>query len=243
MSEWIVRVLPLPMEDGWRAAPGEAGAPATTVLARFRIHIPAPTNRPAGVMHGPRQVAIDVGPVRILAIDTVNPYGGVGGSLDSDQGAWLIRCLDQADGRIVIIVTHHGPRTLTSVSGPEGAAPRILGPEVASILLAHDAVIAWICNTTHERGGRRHGVGQHGFWELPGATTGMGAPLAGGLAVCRTEEDGCRGLLLRRALAGESGPQWRLDGRSFTIRSPVRHLPSALDAPDGHRAPQSSALR
>ena len=174
MSEWIVRVLPLPVRDPFPLVDSHSAE-----LARFRIRIIAPGDRPRGALHGPRQFSVDVGPVRILALDTVNPHGGVGGSLDSDQCAWLVRELDRSRDRYVILATHHGPRTLTSDARAEGAPARVLGGEVVSLLLVHDAVVAWMAGTTHERAGRRHGTGPHGFWELPGATSGMGAPLSG----------------------------------------------------------------
>jgi hypothetical protein len=213
VNEWIVRVLPLPLR-----APVLQDGPNTD-LARFRIRIVAPADRPAGVIHRDRQAAMDIGPVRILALDTVNPHGGVGGSLDSDQCAWLVRELDRARDRYVVLATHHGPRTLTSDARPPSAAPRVLGREILSILTVHDSVVAWICGTTHERSGVRHGAAPHGFWELPGSATGTGAPLAGGLALSAHREPHGRRIVMSGALAGESGPRWSLRDPLFTNRS------------------------
>ena len=91
VNEWIVRVMPLPMRD-----PFPAVDPLNIELARFRIRIIAPQDRPGLHAHGPRTAAWDVGAVRMLALDSANPFGGVGGSLDSDQCAWLVRELGAA---------------------------------------------------------------------------------------------------------------------------------------------------
>lgn len=210
MNEWIVRVMPLPMRD-----PFPVVDPLNTELARFRIRIIGPHDRPGLHAHGPRTATIDVGAVRILALDSANPFGGVGGSLDSDQCAWLVRELGAAGDRYVIVASHDGSRTLTSATAPAVAAPRVLGDEVVSILLAQRNVIAWLSGTTHERSGRRHGGAAHGFWEIPAAAVGLGAPLAGGISVARQSRHLHSAIVMRGALSGEAGPAWEvLDPRS-----------------------------
>ena len=230
MSEWIARVLPLPACDLVPASPA-------TTIARFRIRIVAPPDRPSGAIHGARQIAIDVGGVRILALDSVNPHGGVGGSLDSEQCAWLVRQLDRSRDRYVVLATHHGPRTLTSDSRPPGAPPRVLGTEVVSLLTVHDQVVAWVCGTTHERSGVRHGQAPHGFWELAGSATGMGAPLSGGLAVTAEEHPDGRRIVLSGALSGSAGPRWSVLDPLFTSRSSSPSPAFMLDPSSGHPNP------
>jgi hypothetical protein len=44
--------------------------------------------------------------VRILALDSANPHGGVGGSLDSDQCLWLVRELERARAPLEQLTTH-----------------------------------------------------------------------------------------------------------------------------------------
>jgi hypothetical protein len=205
VNEWIARVMPLPMRD-----PFPAIDPLNVELARFRVRIIAPQDRPGLHAHGSRTAAWDVGAVRMLALDSANPFGGVGGSLDSDQCAWLVRELGAAGDRYVIVATHDGSRTLTSVAAPASSPPRVLGDEVVSILLAHRNVVAWLSGTTHERSGRRHGSAAHGFWEIPAAAAGLGAPLAGGISIARQVRHLHSTIVMRGALSGESGPAWEV---------------------------------
>lgn len=205
MIEWIARVMPLSMRD-----PFPVVDPLTTELARFRIRIIAPHDRPGRHAHGPRVGALDVGAVRILALDSANPFGGVGGSLDSDQCAWLIRELGSAGDRYVILASHDGSRTLTSAAGSAGASTRVLGDELVSILLAHRNVVAWLAGTIHERSGRRHGGPAHGFWEIPAAAGGLGAPLAGGITISRQSRHLHSTIVMRGALSGEAAPTWEV---------------------------------
>lgn len=205
MNEWIARVMPLPTRE-----PFPAVDPLHAELARFRIRIIAPPDRPGLHAHGPRVSALDVGAVRILALDSANPFGGVGGSLDSDQCAWLVRELGASGDSYVMVASHDGSRTMTSATAPAGAPPRVLGAEVASILLAHQNVVAWLSGTTHERSGRRHGNAAHGFWEIPAAATGLGAPLAGGISVARQTRHLHTAIVMRGALAGEGAPAWEV---------------------------------
>lgn len=218
MSEWIVRVLPLPVRD-----PFPSADPRREELARFRMRIVAPHERPGLHRHGPRVASVDVGRVRILALDTANPLGGVGGSLDSDQCLWLVRELERARGRYVVVASHDGSTTLINEATPPGTAPRVLGAEVTSLLLAHPSVIAWVSGTVHERSGRRHGDAAHGFWELPGAAVGLGAPLAGGVSLTAEDRHLHRVVTVRGALAGESGPTWE-------VRDPLAGSPDPRPA-------------
>jgi hypothetical protein len=222
VNEWIVRVMPLPMRD-----PFPVVDPLNIELARFRIRIVSPHDRPGLHAHGPRTASLDVGAVRILALDSANPFGGVGGSLDSEQCAWLVRELGSSGDRYVIVASHDGSRTLTSASAPVGSAPRVLGDEVASILLAQRNVVAWLSGTTHERSGRRHGDAAHGFWEIPAAAVGLGAPLAGGISVSRQTRHLHTSIVMRGALSGESGPTWEvLDPQGpAAVSAAVRTVP------------------
>ncbi len=95
---------------------------------------------------------------------------------------------------------------MTSDRVPSGRPPRVLGAELAAILLAHSTVVAWVSATLHHRGGRRHGQADHGFWELPGATEGREAPLAGGLSISRRGDR--EALVMCGALASTHGPMW-----------------------------------
>ena len=203
MNEWIARVMPLPVRVDTLTPPS-----SVREIARFRLRIGSPQSRIGTRMPGPRAAAMDVGPVRVLAFDSVNPAGGVGGSLDSDQAAWLVRQLDSSKDRYVVIASHDSSLTMSSDASGAGEPARVLGDEVSSILLAHASVIAWVSGTLHHRAGRRHGDASHGFWEVPGSTDGRDAPLAGGLSISVREDR--RALIMRGALASERGPVWEL---------------------------------
>ena len=225
MNEWIVRVMPLPTRG-----PFPVLDPHHDELARFRIRIIAPTDRPGLHAHGPRVASVDVGEVRLLALDSANPFGGVGGSLDSDQCAWLVRELGAAGDRYVLVASHDGSRTMTSVTAPAGAPARVLGAEVTSILLAHRRVVAWLSGTTHERSGRRHGDAAHGFWEIPAGASGLGAPLAGGISVSREVRRLDSAIVMRGALAGEGTPSWEVrDTRTDGALSAAGRTAPAVD--------------
>jgi hypothetical protein len=220
VSDWIARVMPLPLP-----VPAMADSSAVEELVRFRIRIASPHHRAGTRLSVDRWATMDVGPVRILALDSWNPCGGVGGSLDSDQAAWLVRQLQGARDRYVIVASHDSSLTMTSDRVPPGRPPRVLGAEVCSLLLAHSSVIAWISGTMHHRAGRRHGEGGHGFWELPGTPEGRGAPLAGGLSISVRRDRPV--MVMRGALAMSVASAWEL-------RDPLADdlaRPAALTAP------------
>jgi hypothetical protein len=206
MNEWIARVMPLPVREEWRAT-----EPPIRELARFRIRIVSPHARPGPRSIGERWNRIDMGPVHVLALDSANPSGGVGGSLDSSQVGWLLRELERSRDRFVVVASHDSSLTMTSDRSPAGQPPRILGAEFASILLAHEQVIAWVSGTMHHRAGRRHGEASHGFWELPAASEGRDAPLAGGLSVAIREDR--KAVIMSGALSPGSTRAWELPDR------------------------------
>jgi hypothetical protein len=211
VDEWILRLMPLAVRT-----PALLSDDAPRDLARFRLRIIPPHERPATRASRPQWCAYDVGPVRVLGLDSHNPDGGVGGSFTSEQLAWLVRELHVSRDRYVVLASHDGARTMTNAVPATTAThdadrpPRVLGPEVVSVLLAHANVIAWVSGTLHDRGGRRHGDHAHGFWELPGAVSGLGTPLAGGLAVRAEPGHPHRSIVLRGALAGDRAPGWEL---------------------------------
>jgi 3',5'-cyclic AMP phosphodiesterase CpdA len=139
---------------------------------------------------GPAQspFAFELGPLRCLALDTVNRNGGWQGSLDREQLAWLEaellaghrRALDPeghlvatgGESRLFAIMTHHPLECLVNPYRPNPEAePRILGDELQSLLQRFPNVVLWISGHTH-----RHRVrfmpsphGPFGYWAV---TTG-----------------------------------------------------------------------
>jgi metallophosphoesterase (TIGR03767 family) len=134
-----------------------------TSLEEFVAAHDTPRARPArhGLPAGGRSYYChDVGPVRFVVLDTVNPYGGWQGSLDLDQLTWLDDVLTQADAdeRYVVLASHHPLESLVNDIAPP-VAPRMLGPAVADILSDHACVVLWLNGHTH-----RTAVVPHGTW-------------------------------------------------------------------------------
>jgi len=112
----------------------------------------------------------DVGALRVISLDTINPHGGWQGSLGLTQFEWLVDQLDRVRDRYVVIASHHPSPTLTNDYSPEGAQPRVLGPDVVELLLASPQVIAWIAGHVHFHAAMRHDNGQRAFIEITSAS-------------------------------------------------------------------------
>jgi metallophosphoesterase (TIGR03767 family) len=97
----------------------------------------------------------DHGGVRFLAMDTVNANGGWEGSLDHPQLAWLDSELATADaeGRYVVLLSHHPLETLVNGIGGE----RVLAAELLGVLNAHPSAVLWLAGHTHAVGVAAHG--------------------------------------------------------------------------------------
>ena len=106
----------------------------------------------------------DVGPVRFVVLDTVNPYGGWQGSLDLGQLDWLDDVLTQADAeeRYVVLASHHPLGTLVNDIAAPDASPRVLGPAMSSLLARHPCVVLWLNGHTHRTSLEPHGT----WWEV-----------------------------------------------------------------------------
>jgi metallophosphoesterase (TIGR03767 family) len=111
------------------------------------------------------------GQVLGIVLDTVNPGGLSNGSLDAAQFGWLKAQLAASSGKIVILFSHHTIATMDNArlaTGEKG--PRILGPEVAAMLLTYPQVVLWVNGHTHINAVTAHkrtgGGGSGGFWEL-----------------------------------------------------------------------------
>jgi metallophosphoesterase (TIGR03767 family) len=126
----------------------------------------ARTTRPEAGDDATLYFARDLGRLRVIALDTINPYGGWQGSLSRSQFEWLVRELDDSSDRYVVITSHHPSPTLLNAHRAAGAEERVLGAEVVSTLLAYPHVIAWIAGHVHFHAAIRHGDEERGFVEL-----------------------------------------------------------------------------
>lgn len=111
----------------------------------------------------------DVGRLRIISLDTVNPFGGWQGSIDEDQLAWLGAQLESSRDRYVVIASHHPSPTMTNDYSTDGSR-RVLGPEVVELLLSHPNVVMWIAGHIHFNAAIRHGDDENDFWEVTTAS-------------------------------------------------------------------------
>jgi len=106
----------------------------------------------------------DLQGVTILALDTVVAEGGWQGSVDEPQLRWLLDELAQADadGRPVVLASHHTAADFINDNAPEGASRRVLREEFLAAVTPHPSVIAWLNGHTHTTRIHSHGS----FWEI-----------------------------------------------------------------------------
>ena len=142
-----------------------------------RINIPADERRRivepgehANVLGMPGTYGVrNVGEIRLIYLDTVNPHGGWQGSIDSEQFEWLREQLTQDTDRYTVIASHHPSPTMINDFAPDGSSPRVLGSQVIDELLLHDHVIAWIAGHVHFHAALAHarpGEEAPHLWEI-----------------------------------------------------------------------------
>ncbi|MEO7152554.1 MAG: phosphodiesterase [Burkholderiaceae bacterium] len=93
------------------------------------------------------QFTVEVGPLRLLALDTVLP-GRSEGALDAARLAWLEAELDASAGRPVVIAMHHPP--FQTLIGHMDKIGLLAGaPELEAIVARHPNVERVICGHLH----------------------------------------------------------------------------------------------
>ncbi|MGI9017017.1 MAG: TIGR03767 family metallophosphoesterase [Euzebya sp.] len=179
---------PCVLEAGELPIGGVPTAPATSVTADpdrrmltraqyAQAHLDAP-GLPSGhglttdnVTQGRMFYAADVGALRWIVLDTVNPGGFSEGSIGDAQLAFLEAELAAADqaGKLAVLFSHHGLRSLDNpVITPDpldpagGDLPRHMSEEVRALCNAHPSLILWVNGHTH-----RNTIGAQGtFWDV-----------------------------------------------------------------------------
>ncbi|MGJ9414038.1 TIGR03767 family metallophosphoesterase [Aeromicrobium sp. CF4.19] len=123
---------------------------------------------------GTAYYTFDSGPVRCVVMDSVNPNGYADGSLDATQFGWLEDVLERSSDRYVMVFSHHTSGTMSNPLVATGLDldPRVLGPDVVELLLAHPQVVAWVNGHTHKNAitPHRSADGASGFWEINSAS-------------------------------------------------------------------------
>ncbi|MCL4434695.1 MAG: hypothetical protein M1399_08040 [Actinobacteria bacterium] len=137
----------------------------------------------------------DTGPLRCLVLDTVNPWGGLEGSMDAEQLAWmeaeLIRSssrwrrddgtwtTSRNEDRLCVLFSHHPFETLVNGYVPRKyrstGSRRVLGYEFLSVLSRFPNAVLWMNGHTHA-----HRVSfipalnpqsaTHGIWQITTAS-------------------------------------------------------------------------
>ena len=151
----------------------------------------------ANLRDGTAYYAKDLDPrIRLIALDTVNPGGQSSGSVGDAQLRWLEARLAEvhsgyldAQGnavrtrnrdRLVILVSHHGLRSLDSVfenpdpfnPNQDSDTPRHHAEEVEAVVHRFPNVIAWVNGHTHVNevvsrpNPRPKAAGTPGFWDI-----------------------------------------------------------------------------
>jgi 3',5'-cyclic-AMP phosphodiesterase len=93
------------------------------------------------------QFAVDIGPLRLLALDTCVPMRSEG-MLDAPRLAWLERQLEASTDRPVVVAMHHPPfQTLIGHMDKIGLLAG--GPELEAIVAKHRNVERVICGHLH----------------------------------------------------------------------------------------------
>lgn len=125
------------------------------------------------VANGTAYYAFDPAPqVRGIVLDSVNPNGESSGSLDQEQFAWLRTQLEAVSGpgrdKLVLVFSHHTVASMTNMLVfADDPSPRVLGTEVAALLLEFPNVVAWVNGHTHvNRVTPYTRPDGGGFWEI-----------------------------------------------------------------------------
>lgn len=114
--------------------------------------------RPANLDAPTLYYTADVGEVRWIVLDTVNPGGFDQGSIGETQLNWLRERLTEAQEkrRLVMLFSHHGPRSLDNPFqnpdplDPESTdLPRHNADAVLEVVNSFSCVIAWVNGHTH----------------------------------------------------------------------------------------------
>lgn len=110
----------------------------------------------------------DFGEVRLIALDTVNHFGGWQGCIHRAQFDWLRQVLADSTDKYVMLTSHHPLQDLFNGYVPDGADVPALTAEVQELLLSHKNVILWVAGHVHDHSisPAKHENGDLGFWQI-----------------------------------------------------------------------------
>lgn len=106
--------------------------------------------------------------LRLIALDTVNRFGGWQGCIHREQFDWLSHILDESKNKYVVLTSHHPLENLFNSYAPEEESAPALEEEVARLLEQHPNIILWFAGHVHDHkiSQRKNSNGSHGFWEI-----------------------------------------------------------------------------
>ncbi len=106
--------------------------------------------------------------VRLIALDTVNRFGGWQGCIHREQFEWLSHLLDESKNKYVVLTSHHPLENLFNGYVPDEVSSPALEEEVRRLLAQHPNVILWFSGHVHDHKitQSRNSDGSHAFWEI-----------------------------------------------------------------------------
>lgn len=114
----------------------------------FLATVPPPVARPPGSRFV--QFAVDLGPARLLALDTLVEGRGLGGYCDERQ-VELEAFLAASDGRPTVVAVHHPPIPLPQVPGTSHFVDPVQAHRLAVTLARDPTVVAVLAGHVHRR--------------------------------------------------------------------------------------------
>lgn len=105
---------------------------------------------------------------RLIALDSVNPFGGWQGCIDRKQFDWLRALLDDSKDKYVVLSSHHPLENLFNGYVPAGELEPALEAEVRELLEQYPNVILWFAGHVHDHkiSQSKKADGSHAFWEI-----------------------------------------------------------------------------
>jgi len=106
--------------------------------------------------------------LRLIALDTVNRFGGWQGCLHREQFDWLSHMLDESKDKYVVLTSHHPLENLFNGYVPKEESAPALEEEVRRLLEKHPNVVLWFSGHVHDHKitQSRNSDGSHAFWEI-----------------------------------------------------------------------------
>lgn len=106
--------------------------------------------------------------VRLIALDTVNRFGGWQGCIHREQFEWLSQLLDESKDKYVILTSHHPLENLFNGYVPDEESAPALEAEVRGLLEKHPNVVLWFSGHVHDHKitQSRNSDGSLAFWEI-----------------------------------------------------------------------------